>query len=97
VPPTDVNKVILALAAIVCAVGAVDAAVGHDLDLVAVFILAGVLQLALLLRLHTGRPAVPLRGDLVAWLRDRAAAEDEPIGAVADRCVAACRADLDRT
>jgi hypothetical protein len=97
VPPTDVNKLILVVAALVCAVGAVDAAVGDDGDLVVVFILAGVLQLALLARLQTRRPAVPLRGDLVAWLRDRAAAEGEPIGAVADRCVAACRADLDRS
>jgi hypothetical protein len=96
VSPTDVNKLILAMAAVVCAVGAVDAGVGGDADLVAVFSLAGILQLALLVRLQGRRPAVPVRADLVAWLRDRAAADGEPIGAVADRCVAACRADLDR-
>jgi hypothetical protein len=97
VPPTDLNKLILALAVVVSAVGAVDAAIGRSMDLVVVFALGGVLQLALLMRLQGRRPAVPLRADLVAWLRQRAAAQGEPLGAVADRCVASCRADLDRT
>jgi hypothetical protein len=96
VAPTDLNKLILAMAVVVSMVGALDAAVGGQLDLVVVFVLATVLQLTLLLRLQSRRPAVPLRADLVGWLRDRAAAQGEPIGAVADRCVAACRADLDR-
>lgn len=95
-PPTDVNKLILALAVVVSAVGALDAAVGGQLDLVVVFALTGALQLALLLRLQSRRPAVPLRADLVGWLRDRAAAQGEPMTVVADRCIAACRADLDR-
>lgn len=95
-PPTDLNKLILAFAVIVSAVGALDAAVGEAWDLVVVFALGCVLQLALLVRLQVRRPAVPLRADLVAWLQDRAAAQGEPIDAVADRCVAACRADLDR-
>jgi hypothetical protein len=97
VTPTDLNKLILALAVVVSVVGAIDAWVGESLDLVVVFALGGALQLALLLRLQGRRPAVPIRSDLVAWLRDRAAAGGEPIGAVADRCVAACRADLDRS
>ena len=89
--PIQVDKLILAIAAVVSAVGAVDAAVGGQADLVAVFLLTGTLQAALLVRLQADRPAVPLRGDLVRWLQDRAAAEGEPVGAVADRCVAACR------
>lgn len=96
-PPTDLNKLILALAVVVSGVGAVDAAIGRSMDLVVVFALGAFLQLALLVRLQARRPAVPLRADLVAWLRQRAAAQGEPVGAVADRCVAACRADLDRT
>ena len=95
--PTDLNKLVLALALVVSAVGALDAAFGGQIDLVVVFALTGVLQLVLLLRLQSRRPAVPLRADLVGWLRDRAAAQGEPIGVVADRCVAACRADLDRS
>jgi hypothetical protein len=97
VPPTDMNKLVLILAVVVSAVGAVDAAIGGSMDLVVVFALAALLQLTLLLRLQAHRPAVPLRADLVAWLRDRAAAEGEPMGALADRCLAACRADLDRS
>jgi hypothetical protein len=90
------NKVLLTVALLVALVGLTDALIGEAYDLAVVFGLAAVLQLALLLRLEARRPAVPLRADLVAWLRDRAAVEGEPIGAVADRCVAACRADLDR-
>lgn len=96
-PPTDLNKLILAASVVVAAVGAVDALVGGTYDLVVVFILAGVLQLVLLIRLQSRRPAVPLRADLVTWLRDRSAEQGEPIGVIADRCVAACRADLDRS
>ena len=96
-PPTDMNKLVLALAVVVSAVGGVDAAIGGSMDLVVVFALAGVLQLMLLLRLQVRRPAVPLRADLVAWLRDRSAAKGEPMGAIADRCLAACRADLGRS
>jgi hypothetical protein len=95
VSPTSANKLILALAVLVSTVGAVDAASGGQWDLLTVFVLGALLQLALLVRLQSNRPAVPLRADLVSWLRDRAAVEGEPIGAVADRCLAACRADLD--
>lgn len=95
-PPTDLNKLILAASVVVSAVGAVDALIGGTYDLVVVFVLAAVLQLGLLVRLQSRRPAVPLRADLVAWLGDRAAEQGEPIGVIADRCVAACRADLDR-
>lgn len=94
--PTDLNKLILVLAVVVDVVGLVDAAAGRTYDLVVVFALGGLLQLALLLRLQSRRPAVPIRADLVAWLRHRAATHGEQLGAVADRCVAACRADLDR-
>ena len=95
--PTDLNRLVLALGVVVAAVGALDAAIGGSLDLVVVFALGGALQLLLLTRLGGRRPAVPIRADLVAWLRDRSAAEGEPIGALADRCLAACRADLDRS
>lgn len=96
-PPTSLNKLILTLAVLVSVVGAVDATIGESYDLAVVFGLGAILQLGLLLRLQAHRPAVPLRADLVAWLRDRAAVEGEPMGVVADRCVAACRADLDRS
>ena len=43
----------------------------------------------------TGCGAVPLRRDLVTWLRRRAATTGEPLEAVADRAVAAYRRRLD--
>lgn len=95
--PTAVNKLILALALVVAAVGAVDAAISRSYDLLVVFVLAGLLQLVLLLRLQSRRPAVPLRADLARWLEERSSAQGESMGALADRCVAACRADLDDT
>lgn len=94
--PTDVNRVVLVLSAVVTSVGVIDAAAGGDVDLLVVLALSLLLQAVLLARLQGRRPAVPLRADLVAWLRTRAAEDGEPLGAVADRCVAACRADLDR-
>jgi|GEM_PF-1984375 hypothetical protein len=87
--PTAVDKLILVLATVVAAVGAVDAAVGHAYDLLVVFGLAGLLQLVLRLRLQSRRPAVPLRADLVRWLEDRSSAQGESMGSLADRCVAA--------
>jgi hypothetical protein len=93
--PTDLNRLILLLAAVISAVGAADAMIGGTYDLVVVFSLGALLQIVLLLRLQFGRPAVPLRSDLVGWLRQRAAEHGEPMEALADRCVAAVRADLD--
>lgn len=93
--PTDANRLILLLATAVSVVGVLDAAVGGQVDLAVVFGLGAALQLALLLRLQSGRPAVPLRADLVAWLRQRSAEHGEPLEALADRCLATARADLD--
>lgn len=93
--PTDLNRLILLLSTVVAIVGAVDALIGGEHDLVVVFVLAAVLQLVLLLRLQFGRPAVPLRRDLVAWLRQRSAEQGEPLEALADRCVASARAELE--
>ena len=93
--PTDLNRLILLLATVVSLVGALDAVVGGQYDLVVVFGLGAALQLILLLRLQFGRPAVPLRRDLVAWLRQRSAEQGEPLEALADRCVASARAELE--
>ena len=94
--PTILHPTSLALLVAVTAVGAVDAAIGRVWDHFAVFVLATGVALLLLLTVLGRRPSVPLRADLVAWLRDRAAATGEPLEALADRCVASARADLDR-
>jgi hypothetical protein len=92
--PTPTNRAVLWLTAAVAGVGVVDASVGQNWDLVAVFALIGVLQLVLLARLSGRRRSVPLRSDLVRWLRDRASAEGESAELLADRAVSAYRADL---
>lgn len=79
---------------LVALVGAVDAAIGGNWDLFAVFVLVAVLQLLLMLRTNGRRPSIPIRADLVRWLRDRASAEGEPAELVADRAISAYRADL---
>jgi hypothetical protein len=94
--PTRLHKTILATTIVVCAIGVLDALIGDEPDLAAVFSLILVLQVVLLGRLQTRRPAVPLRADLVAWLRTRAASNGEPMEALADRSVVAYRARLDR-
>jgi hypothetical protein len=94
--PSTMHKVALATLLVITLVGAGDAAVGGVWDHVAVFVLAAGLQLLLLLELQGRRPAVPLRADLVAWLRHRASETGEPMELVADRCIATARADLDR-
>lgn len=92
--PTVTNRTVLILTVAVAAIGVVDAAVGRNWDLLTVFALVGLLQLVLLLRLSGRRPAVPLRADLVRWVRDRADTEGESPERVLDRAVSAYRAGL---
>lgn len=93
--PTTLNKAAMAVLLVVTLVGAADAAIGQVWDQVAVFALAAGVELTLLAGMLTSRPPVPLRGDLVSWLRERSAATGEPLELIADRCIAAARADLD--
>ena len=88
------NRMILALAGVVSVVGLADAAVDTDWDEFGLFVLVLVLVVVLAARISWGRPAVPLRGDLVAWLEERAVDGGESPEAVADRAVAAYRAGL---
>jgi len=90
--PTALNRLVLLMSSLVLAVGVIDGIVSHEWDFLAVFTAALALQLLLLARLSSRRPAVPIRRDLVAWLRDEAALRGEPMEAVADRAVSAYRA-----
>jgi len=86
--------VLVAASALSTAVALVDALQDGNGDLVV--LLTGVLVLlvaagAAVLR---ARSAVPLRPDLSTWLRRQAGATGEPVGRLADRCVAAYRAGL---
>jgi hypothetical protein len=95
VTPTNVHRGAMVLLLVIIAVGALDAASGRVWDHFVVFVLAGIVQGLLLLTLAGGRPAVPLRSDLVSWLRQRAARTGEPMELIADRCIASARADLE--
>lgn len=88
------NRAVLLVTLLVAAVGALDAAIGRVWDLFTVFVLVGLLQLVLLLRISGRRPTVPVRADLVRWLRDRAEAEGESAERIIDRAVSSYRAGL---
>ncbi len=92
--PSVTNRAVLVLTVAVAVVGAIDAAVSVDWDLFVVFVLIGLLQLVLLLRLSGRRPSVSVRADLVRWLRDRAASEGESTERIVDRAVSAYRDGL---
>lgn len=92
--PTLRHKVLVGLAALAAVVGIIDAAMAGVWDLVAVFSLVLLPMLGVLASLQWGRQVVPLRPDLVSWLRDRATLTGEPLTSVADRAVAAQRTAL---
>jgi len=85
---------VLVLATVVSLVGLVDALVGPTWDFVAVFGLALVLQLVLLVRGLGGRAEVSVRRDLASWVAARAVATGETPEEVVDRALAMARAGL---
>ena len=88
-PLMDVTtRVFIALGVAVAAVGALDAALGDDWDLFAIFVLVVSLQVAVWARQRDSRRNVTLRPDLAHWLDDRAHATGEPFDDVLDRAVA---------
>ena len=92
--PTVTTRLLLVLALVATAVGFVDSAVGRQWDTVAVFGIVILLVGAVLARVQSRRPPMPLRRDLADWLRERAAATGEDPEVVADRAVAAYRSGL---
>jgi hypothetical protein len=90
--PTKLNRAVLLMTSVVLAVGVIDSIASREWDFLAVFAMALALQLLLLARLSGRRPAVPIRRDLVGWLRDEAALRGETMDATADRAVSAYRA-----
>lgn len=89
--PTLSTVVVVLIALTVALVGVVDAATSDEWDTAAIFGLLAAVQLGLLGRISGARPAVPVRGDLVRWLRTRSAVTGEPVEALADRALAAYR------
>lgn len=89
--PSGVNRLIVAGLALSSGIGTIDAIISHEWDLLVVFALTLGLSIALLGRFETGRPEIPVRHDLVAWLRERSSGSGETIGALTDRALAAYR------
>jgi hypothetical protein len=87
-------RMVLVVQGVVLGVGIADAALADALDLVAIQALALALTVGLLATTTTRRPMVSLRGDLVWWLRARAATSGERLADVTDRAVAAYRAGI---
>lgn len=90
--PTTMNRAILLTATLILTIGMIDGIVSRAWDFFAGFAMVMALQLLLLARLSGRRPAVPIRRDLVAWLRDQATLGGESMESVADRAVGAYRA-----
>lgn len=95
--PTGSNLYLVVITAIAAAIGAIDAAVGSSWDLFVVFLLVETSTLMMVWRIRGRRPAVPIRADLVAWLRQRAAITGEPLTVLADRAIATYRQGTDPT
>lgn len=82
------SRVLLSLSLTVTVVGLLDAMIGEDWDLFAVFVLSGLLQFALWMRDRASRTPVTLRPDLAHDLMQHAQRTGEPFESVLDRAVA---------
>jgi len=85
--PTGGAKLLVIVAGVVAAIGAIDAAISGEWDLFVLFMIIAGVVFALGLRLQSRRPEVPIRRDLVHWLRDRALASGESTSVVTDRAI----------
>ena len=85
--PTATTKLLVFSSVVVALVGAIDAGIGGEWDLFVLFVALLVIAAALSFRLESRRPVIPVRRDLVAWLRDRASISGEPLQTVTDRAI----------
>jgi hypothetical protein len=86
--PTATTRLLVFSAIVVSLVGAIDAGIGGEWDLFVLFVGILAITVALGSKLESRRPAIPVRRDLVAWLRDRSSISGEPLSTVADRAIA---------
>lgn len=88
------SRLVLSIAIVVTGVGALDAFVGRDWDLVSVFLLLAFLLLMLWLRQRAHRVPVALRPDLARLLVNQSQRTGEPLDELLDRAVAAYQQGL---
>lgn len=87
-------RILLATIVLFAAVAAFDAARGGHWDQFAMLVVIVVLAAAGLVLYRRRRPGVRPRSDLMAWLADQAALTDDSPDAIADRALAAYRAEF---
>ncbi len=86
--PTGTVRLFVVSNVVVLVIGTIDAGISGQWDLFVLFVIGLVLSLALLARVESRRPAIPIRRDLVVWLRNRASVSGEPLTTVTDRAIA---------
>jgi hypothetical protein len=82
------TRIIVTVGLVIAGVGALDAFVSREWDLLVVFLLVVTLQLILWLRLRANRIPVTLRPDLARWLERQSGRTGESFDDVLDRAVA---------
>ncbi len=85
-------RALLAAALALTLIGVLDAALGRVWDLVAVCAAVALLLAAALAFHPAHRRPLDIRADLMAWLAEQSQATGEPVGTLADRALAARRA-----
>ena len=88
VSPTGTVRMLVTASVVVLTIGSIDAGLSGQWDLFVLFVIGFSLSVALLFRVESRRPAIPIRRDLVIWLRDRAAVSGESLTTVTDRAIA---------
>lgn len=86
--PTGTVRLLVAASVVTLLIGSVDAGFAGQWDLFVLFVFGLILNMALLVRVESRRPSIPIRRDLVAWLRQRASISGESLGTVTDRAIA---------
>ncbi|MEA5558038.1 hypothetical protein [Nodularia spumigena] len=87
-------RILLAIIGLFAAVAAIDAVRGEHWDQFAMLVVIAALAVVSLALYLSRRPGVRPRPDLMAWLADQAALTDDSPDAIADRALAAYRAEL---
>ena len=92
---TTGNRYLLVAAALVAAVGVVQAGRAQDWDTLALFGMVGGLVALLLLRSEGRRPPLTLRSDLFRWLQHRATTQGQTLNAAADQAISSHKARVE--
>lgn len=88
------DRFVQSVGLIVATVGALDAFISREWDLLVVFLLIVAVDLLLWLRLRATRTPVSLRPDLARWVDHQAQRTGEPFDDILDRAVARQRNEL---